>query len=262
MWTSRGSVDLSRFFAGRVQDFVYQPRLNRGSLSPTPHHAPGPGTDNEYAPIRFPQDFFNVAELTPAVPAVDREYLYGSLDRKICDRYLEIFADFKYARTFWDSALAPVPFFPDVWTDATHPFFISELGISVPIQNPFNPFTVADYTSPGGFDPKFPQSKSSAAPPGTQFTTEVGYRGLEAGLRTFKITTNNYEFTGGLEGNLDEFGDYLRHGTGKPGSVIVKIAGWSAAAGLSMPMLCARRCSIPIRQRPSIRSASTRTRPP
>jgi iron complex outermembrane receptor protein len=205
-----GSVFLSRFFAGRVQDFVYKPSLNRGSLSPTPHHAPSPKTDTEYAPIRFPQDFFNFAELTPAVPAVDREYLYGSLDRKICDRYLEIFADFKYARTFWDHAQAPAPFFPDVWTDATHPFFISELGISVPIQNPFNPFTVADYTSPGGFDPKFPQSQSSAAPPGTSFTTEVGYRGLEAGLRTIKITTINYEFTGGLKGNLDEFGDYFK----------------------------------------------------
>ena len=95
-------MHLSRFFAGRVQDFVYKPSLNRGSLSPTPHHAPGPETDNEYALIRVRQDFFNFAELTPAIPSVDREYLYGSLDRKICDRYLEIFADFKYARTFWD----------------------------------------------------------------------------------------------------------------------------------------------------------------
>ena len=69
---------------------------------------------------------------------------------------------------------------------------------------------MADYTSPGGFDPRFPQSQSSAAPPGTQFTTDVGYRALEAGLRTIKITTNNYEFTGGLEGNLDEFGDYFK----------------------------------------------------
>jgi hypothetical protein len=204
-----GSVALSGFFSGRVQDFVYKPGLNRGSLSPTPHHAPGPESDNEYAPIRS-QDFFNFAKVTPAIPAVDREYLYGSLDRKICDRYLQIFADFKYARTFWDSAMAPAPFFPDVWTDATHPFLISNNGISVPIQNPFNPFTVADYTSPGGFDPRFPQSQSSAAPPGTQFTTDVGYRALEAGLRTDKITTNNYEFTGGLKGNLGEFGDYFK----------------------------------------------------
>jgi hypothetical protein len=58
--------------------------------------------------------------------------------------------------------------------------------------------------SPGGFDPRFPQSQSSAAPPGTQFTTAVRYRALEAGPRTDKITTNNYEFTGGLKGNLFE----------------------------------------------------------
>src|SRR4029077_6538293 len=33
---------------------------------------------------------------------------------------------------------------------------------------------------------------------------------LEAGLRTKKITTDNYEFTGGLKGNLGEFGDYFK----------------------------------------------------
>ena len=155
---------------------------------------------------------FNFAALTPAVPAVDREYLYGSLDRKICDQYLELFADFKYVRTFWDGALAQLQFAPDVWTDKDNPFGITPPGggISVPIQNPFNPFTVADYTSPGGFDPRFPQTQSSAAPPGTQFTTFVRYRALEAGPRTIKITTDNYEFTGGLKGNLGEFGDYFK----------------------------------------------------
>ena len=33
---------------------------------------------------------------------------------------------------------------------------------------------------------------------------------VEAGLRTDKITTHNYEFTGGLKGNLAEFGDYFK----------------------------------------------------
>ncbi len=192
-----GGDGRSNFFAGRVQDFVYQPSLNGGSRTPTPHHAPSPESDNQYVPLGV-RDFFNFAELTPAMPAVDREYLYGSLDRKICDRYLELFADFKYTHSFWDTALAPVPFFPDVWTDATHPFLISNNGISVPIQNPFNPFKVADYTSSGGPNP------------GIGFTTDVFYRALEAGPRTFKITTNNYEFTGGLKGNLGEFGDYFK----------------------------------------------------
>ena len=80
----------------------------------------------------------------------------------------------------------------------------------MPIQNPFNPFTVPDYTSKGGFDPNRPDTKVSAAPPGTGFTTGVRYAGLEAGLRTDKITTHNYEFTGGLKGNLGEFGDYFK----------------------------------------------------
>ena len=53
--------------------------------------------------------------------------------------------------------------FLHVWTDATHPFLISNNGISVPIQNPFNPFTVPDYTSDGGPNP------------GIGFTTDVFY---------------------------------------------------------------------------------------
>ena len=209
-----GGSDLrSGEFSGRVggrDSFVYRPDLNSGALAPTPHAFPNAAKDPQYSPITG-NDSFNFADRTPALPAVDREYLYGSLDRKICDQYLELFADFKYVRTFWDSALAQGPFAPDVWTDAAHPFQITPgNGISVPIQNPFNPFTVPDYTSLGGFDPRFPQSQSSAAPPGTQFTTAVHYRALEAGLRTDKITTNNYEFTGGLKGNLGEFGDYFK----------------------------------------------------
>src|SRR5207248_6884143 len=62
------------------------------------------------------------------------------------------------------------------------------------------PFTVADYTSPGG----------SGLPAGTPLTTGVRYTALEAGPRTNKITTHNYEFTGGLKGNLGEFSDYFK----------------------------------------------------
>jgi len=201
---------------GAPDSFVYRPNLNGGALTPTPHAFPNVASDPQYVPffsLPREQRRFNFAALTPALPAVDREYLYASLDRKICDQYLKLFADFKYVRTFWDSAQAPVQFASDVWTDVKNPAGITPStagGISVPIQNPFNPFTVPDYTSPGGFDPGFPQSQSTAAPPGTKFTTFVRYRALEAGPRTFKITTNNYEFTGGLKGNLGEFGDYFK----------------------------------------------------
>ncbi|MEY2493430.1 MAG: iron complex outerrane recepter protein [Verrucomicrobiota bacterium] len=201
---------------GEPDSFVYQPSLNGGALTPTPHTFPNVASDPQYVPFASlprEQQRFNFADRTPALPAVDREYFYGSLDRKICDQYLELFANFKYARTFWDSVQAQLQFSPDVWTDATHPFGITPpggVGFSVPIQNAFNPFTLSDYTSPGGFDPRFPQTQSTAAPPGTQFTTFVRYRALEAGLRTIKITTDNYEFTGGLKGNLGEFGDYFK----------------------------------------------------
>src|SRR5947207_3332860 len=213
-FTRFGGIDeRSEDFAGRVGDFVYQPSLNRGAGSPTRHAFPDAANDPQYVPLSsLPrgQQRFNFNTLTPAMAPVDREYLYGSLDTQICGQYLELFTDFKYVRTFWDGAQAPAPFIPDLFTDCTHPFGISPVGISVPIQNPFNPFTVADYTSPGGTDPKAPGSHISAVPPGTQLTTGVRYAALEAGLRTDKITTHNYEFTGGIEGNLGEFGDYFR----------------------------------------------------
>jgi outer membrane receptor protein involved in Fe transport len=194
-------------FAGRVGSRVYQPSLNGGSLTPTPHAFRNVRTDPQYVPrLSLPPEhqLFNFADMTPAMAPVDREYLYGSFIRDICDKYLTVFADFKYARTFWDGAMAPAPFTPDVFTDSTHPSGISVSGISVPIQNAFNPFTVADYRSPGGFAPHRPDTLFSALPPGTGVTTGVRYRGLEAGSRADKITTENYVFTGGLKGNLGE----------------------------------------------------------
>jgi iron complex outermembrane recepter protein len=200
----------SEDFAGRVGDFVYQPNLNRGARTPTPHAFPNVANDTQYVPLSSlprAQQLFNYAAFTPAMAPVDREYLYGSVDTKLCGQYLEFFGDFKYVRGFWDGALAPKPF-AEVFTDANHPFGISPTGISVPIQNPFNPFTGADYTSKGGANRKVPGL--SDAPPGTPLTTGVRYTALEAGPRTNKITTHNYEFTGGLKGNLAEFGDHFK----------------------------------------------------
>jgi iron complex outermembrane receptor protein len=197
-------------FARRVQGSVYQPALNGGSLTPTPHAFPNAANDPQYVPrgsLPYEQQLFNFADLTPDIAATDRTFLYGSFDRDLCDKYLTVFADFKYVRQFWDGGLAPAPFTPDIWTDINNPFGISAAGFSVPTQNAFNPFTVADYTSPGGTNPGFPDTQASAAPPGTQFTTGVRYRSLEAGLRTDKITTDNVLFTFGLKGNLGEFAD-------------------------------------------------------
>ncbi|HEV3244230.1 MAG TPA: TonB-dependent receptor [Chthoniobacterales bacterium] len=230
-----GSFDFrSSNMAGRVTGRYFlglaKNPFNNGLLTPTPHASANAFTDTQYTAagaangIPRERSAFNFADLTPDIAATDREYLYGSFDRDLCDKYLTVFADFMYFRQFWDGGLAPTPFTPDIWTDLNgnnaafvtganplgttgpHAFGISSAGISVPTQNAFNPFTQADYTSAGGFSSTFPAfSQQSAAPAGTEFTTGVKYRSLEAGLRTDKITTNNYVFTGGLKGNLGEF---------------------------------------------------------
>src|SRR5207248_8354313 len=178
----------SRYFLGLAQ----QP-FKLGLKTPTPHSSANQFTDPQYvaagrtptSAITSERFLFNFADLTPDISATDREYLYGSVDRDICDKYLTVFADFRYFRQFWDSGLAPAPFTPDIWTDTggidsrgntygAHPFGISSAGISVPTQNAFNPFTTGDYTSNGGFSGSFPIfSIASAAPAGTAFTTGV-----------------------------------------------------------------------------------------
>ena len=75
-----------------------------------------------------------------------------------------------------------------LFTDLTHPTGISGASISVPVQNPSNPFTVPDYTSAGGFDPSRPETRVTAAPPGTRVTTSPRDRASEAARPTTKIT--------------------------------------------------------------------------
>src|SRR5437764_5690887 len=69
------------------------------------------------------------------------------------------------------SALAPTPFTPDPFHTALGTGF-SPTGISVPIQNAFNPFTVPDTFTP-----------ADSPQPGIPVTTGVKYRSLEAGNR-------------------------------------------------------------------------------
>src|SRR5213079_1387417 len=66
----------------------------------------------------------------------------------------------------------------------------SIIGISVPVQNPSNPFTAPDHTSPGGFDPRPADTRVTSAPPETGVTTNLRDRGSEVALRTNKITAD------------------------------------------------------------------------
>jgi iron complex outermembrane recepter protein len=141
-------------------------------------------------------DYFllNFAAFTPALPPADRQAFYGSFMRDLCDKYLTVFADFKYVRSFFDASLAAVPFIPD-------PFHFSPFNISVPISNPFNPFTVADATIPNFF----PDGR------GLPVTTGVGFRAInDTGPRHERFTYWDSLFDVGLRGEIGEFGDYFK----------------------------------------------------
>ena len=72
----------------------------------------------------------------------------------------------------------------------SHPTGINGIGISVPVQNPSNPFTLSDYTSAGNFDARRPDIRVTDAPPETGFNTNVRDRASEADLRTNKIAAD------------------------------------------------------------------------
>ena len=177
-----------------VSFFTLRPDLSR----PTPHSAPNAATSQEYVPtFSLPRNDrgFNSATFTSAIPAADREYFYGSFARDLCQKYLTSFGDFKIVRSFYQPVFAPVAFIPDAFTREDGSTPLSPFGFSVPLSNPFNPFTQAD----------------AFLPDGTPVTTAVRYRALEAGPRTAKTTTYDYLFDGGFRGTLGELGDYFKN---------------------------------------------------
>ena len=142
--------------------------------------------------------FFNFAAFTPDLPPGDRQSYYASFTRDICDKYLVMFADFKYTRSFFDASLAAVPFTPDPFKNPDGSI-LSPSGISVPTQNAFNPFTVATNTW--------------IAPTGelVPVTTGVRFRGInDTGPRHELFTYWDQIFDVGLRGEMGEFGDYFK----------------------------------------------------
>src|SRR5438477_1604323 len=185
-------------------NFLLDPNI----AAPTPHSAPNAQTSSQYIPKPsvghndpfYNSNFqaFNFAALTPAIPNADRQSFYGSFTRDLCDKYLTVFADFKYTRSFFNAEAAPTPFSPDPFHTAQGIGF-SPTGISVPISNAFNPFTVPDATLPTG-----------TPFAGLGVTTGVKYRSLEEGNRTSPTTKHDMLFDVGLKGEMGEFGDYFK----------------------------------------------------
>src|SRR6476619_8088415 len=109
--------------------FVVNPNAYPGAPGIIGPHAiqfrPQTGTDYKGGGDYF---FLNFAAFTPALPTADRQSFYGSFMRDLCDKYLTVFADFKYVRSFFDASLAAVPLLSE-------PFGFSPFNISVPISN-------------------------------------------------------------------------------------------------------------------------------
>ena len=220
-------------YIGDFPGFRLIPKLFFGANSPQAHSAPNvatspfykspfavnpnaypgaPGIIGPHARQFRPQtgtdykgggDYFlyNFAAITPALPPADRQAFYGSFTRDLCGKYLTIFADFKYVRTYFDSSLAAVEFTPDPFKQPGTNIPFSQLGISVPIQNPFNPFTVADATIANFF----PDGS------GLPVTTGVRFRAInDTGPRSEKFTYWDTLFDVGLKGEMGEFGDYFK----------------------------------------------------
>jgi iron complex outermembrane recepter protein len=189
------------FVDGASAVFVLNPNLS----APTPRSAPNALTSPQYfnrvGGVDPNSNFykFNFASLTPSIPDADRQSFYASFTRDLCDKYLTAFADFKYTRSYFNAALAPTPFTPDPFHTAQGIGF-APAGISVPLQNPFNPFTVPDAFLP-------PDTPNAGVP----VTTGVTYRALEVGPRVSPTTKHDMLFDGGLRGEMGEFGDYFKN---------------------------------------------------
>src|SRR6266568_1072119 len=182
--------------------------------------------------------FFNFAAFTPDLPPGDRQVYYGSFTRDLCDKYLVVFADFKYSRTFFDASLAAVPFTPDPFHSGLTGTFFSPSGISVPITNPFNPFTVADATIPNFF----PDGS------GLPVTTGVRFRGLnDTGPRHEKFTYWDQLFDVGLRGEMGWIADYFKT--------------WNWEAGFRYSRNEGQRLSVGDVSQPGLRDALLDTNP-
>ena len=227
-FTKWGGLDnRSGNFPGHYGGFVGRrlvPSLFFSANTPPPHSAPNVATSPFYVSSTSPllnhgNGFFNgtlqgldgnyvaynFASVTPNLPPGDRQVYYGSFTRDLCDKYLTVFADFKYSRSYFDSSLAAVPFTPDPFhglkgTDGTlYPVGpTGPFGISVPIANPFNPFTVGDTTLVINGTP-------------VPMTTGIRFRGInDTGTRSEKFTYWDQLFDVGLRGEMGEFGDYFK----------------------------------------------------
>ena len=118
-------------------------------------------------------------------------------------------------------------------------------GISVPMTNPFNPFTVANATIPN----YFPNGS------GLPVYTGVRFRGTnDTGPRSEKFTYWDQLFDVGLKGEMGEFGDYFKTWNWELGFRYSRNEGQDISIGEVTSLDCGTHCWIRTRPQRLIRS--------
>src|SRR5947207_1114017 len=127
-------------------DVVVNPNAYPGAPGIIGPHAfqfrPQTGTDYKGGGEYF---FYNFAAVTPELPPADRQAFYGSFTRDLCDKYLQVFSDFKVVRSFFDSSTAAVAIIPDPFTIPGTNGAFSPRAFIVAVQDSLKPFQVADW---------------------------------------------------------------------------------------------------------------------
>ena len=172
-----------------------------GILNPVGFNAPGLpqfGTNYRGGGNYF---FYNFAAVTPALPPGDRQVYYGSFTRDLCEKYLTIFGDFKYARSYFDSSLAAVPFTPDPFHDGTTglSLVLAASACQLPIRSIHSLLQTRRFQT------------SFLIGSGLPVTTGVRFRGInDTGPRSEKFTYWDQLFDVGLRGEMGYIGDYFK----------------------------------------------------
>ena len=134
----------------------------------------------------------NLNQFTGLTNDSNRTSAYGSFQRDIFDKYVQVFGDFLYSKTYSQSLLAPQPV-----TTASSPN--PSQNMVIPLGAPYNPFQ-----SQIGQDQALVASANGVAPAG--FSTLRVTNRFAGGSRVFREDTNFYRIVAGLRGQV--FKDY------------------------------------------------------
>jgi iron complex outermembrane receptor protein len=118
---------------------------------------------------------------THSIQSQDRRQFFGTFERDLYEKHLQFFGDFLYSDTKSEGMLAasPAP-------------ALSSYGITVPADNPYNPFGVTLGTG-GASSPR------------------IRNRFVDLGNRVFRYDSSTYHFVTGLKGQVDVGADWIEN---------------------------------------------------